>query len=172
MEYPGSKRPPAPTRPVYGPYLQFIEHNPSTRSWEGSVLVVSSYQQPPNLVFQDIQGPPVQLSPLWLDSYGGYQFWRFALNFQLDTHERPIRYNIGYPAPPLEQMAFTFWLPAAGADWHWGFHSCNGFSQSIDQSKWGGVPPLWRDVINVHDQRRLHAMVGGGDQVYTDGFFV
>lgn len=42
----------------------------------------------------------------------------------------------------------------------------------IDQSKWGGVAPLWRDVMAVHDQRRLHAMVGGGDQVYTDGFFV
>lgn len=46
-----------------------------------------------------------------------------------------------------------------------------GWAAGIDQSKWGGVAPLWRDVVRAHEQRHLHAMVGGGDQVYTDGFF-
>lgn len=51
-DYPGSKRPPPPDRAVYGPFLQFLEYNPASQGWEGSVLVVSSYQPPPSLAFQ------------------------------------------------------------------------------------------------------------------------
>lgn len=90
MDYPGSKRPPPPDRAVYGPLLQFVEYSPQAQSWEGSVLVVSSYQPPPTLTLQD-SGPPQILQPVWLDGFGGFQFWRFALSFRLDRHERPIR---------------------------------------------------------------------------------
>ena len=36
-----------------------------------------------------------------------------------------------------------------------------------DREKWG-TPHLWQDVLNEHQARPLHAMVGGGDQVYND----
>ena len=30
---------------------------------------------------------------------------------------------------------------------------------------------LWRDVLRQHAQAPLHAMVGGGDQIYNDEVF-
>ena len=48
-----------------------------------------------------------------------------------------------------------------------GFHSCNGLSVNADHEKWG-TPHLWGDVLKEHQRAPLHAMVGGGDQVYND----
>lgn len=31
-----------------------------------------------------------------------------------------------------------------------------------------GPDPLWRDVLNSHQTRPFHAMIGGGDQIYND----
>lgn len=30
---------------------------------------------------------------------------------------------------------------------------------------------LWRDVLRQHGKQALHAMVGGGDQIYNDEVF-
>lgn len=48
------------------------------------------------------------------------------------------------------------------------FHSCNGFSMSIDPHLFSGPDPLWRDALNRHQSRSFHAMIGGGDQIYND----
>lgn len=39
------------------------------------------------------------------------------------------------------------------------FYSPNDFS---------GPDPLWRDVLNSHQTRPFHVMIGGGDQIYND----
>lgn len=31
-----------------------------------------------------------------------------------------------------------------------------------------GPDPLWRDVLNHHQRRPFHVMIGGGDQIYND----
>ena len=31
-----------------------------------------------------------------------------------------------------------------------------------------GPDPLWRDVLNTHQTRPFHVMIGGGDQIYND----
>ena len=31
-----------------------------------------------------------------------------------------------------------------------------------------GPDPLWRDVLNSHQTRPFHVMIGGGDQIYND----
>ena len=31
-----------------------------------------------------------------------------------------------------------------------------------------GPDPLWRDVLNSHQSRPFHVMIGGGDQIYND----
>ncbi len=33
--------------------------------------------------------------------------------------------------------------------------------------RWG-VPHLWKDVLNRHAAGPIHALVGGGDQIYND----
>lgn len=53
---------------------------------------------------------------------------------------------------------------------HWAFHSCNGLSVNTDVKVWG-EPHLWRDVLARHQANHLHAVVGGGDQIYNDGFW-
>jgi hypothetical protein len=52
------------------------------------------------------------------------------------------------------------------------FHSCNGFSLSVDSNKFSGPDPLWRDVLNEHQTRPFHVMIGGGDQIYNDRLMV
>ena len=32
----------------------------------------------------------------------------------------------------------------------------------------GGIAPMWRDVLYCHEQRPIHVMIGGGDQLYCD----
>lgn len=65
---------------------------------------------------------------------------------------------------------YTFFVPAVLQSMHWGFHSCNGLSATTDFSKWG-QPHLWKDVLKRHKNHHLHVMVGGGDQIYNDGFW-
>ncbi|KAK5241480.1 hypothetical protein LTR40_013202, partial [Exophiala xenobiotica] len=48
------------------------------------------------------------------------------------------------------------------------FHSCNGFSLSVNPNNFSGPDPLWRDVLNTHQTRPFHVMIGGGDQIYND----
>lgn len=35
-----------------------------------------------------------------------------------------------------------------------------------------GPDPLWRDVLNSHQTRPFHVMIGGGDQIYNDAVMV
>jgi hypothetical protein len=60
-------------------------------------------------------------------------------------------------------------------EWHWGFYSCSGFTNDVEMSqqagRWGGANGLWGDVLACHQQRPLHLLVGGGDQLYNDDIF-
>ena len=62
-------------------------------------------------------------------------------------------------------------LPSRDQPWHWGFHSCSGFSLSVTQAEWGGVAPLWNDLLQQHQASPIHLVVGGGDQLYNDALF-
>lgn len=64
----------------------------------------------------------------------------------------------------------TFYVPAVVQPMRWAFHSCNGLSANTNVKVWG-EPHLWKDVMKRHSQQHLHAVVGGGDQVYNDGFW-
>jgi hypothetical protein len=48
------------------------------------------------------------------------------------------------------------------------FHSCNGFSASVNPNDLSGPDPMWRDVLNTHQSQPFHVMIGGGDQIYND----
>ncbi|KAI9172237.1 Metallophosphoesterase domain protein [Paramyrothecium foliicola] len=64
--------------------------------------------------------------------------------------------------------AMSFWVPARGEAMNMMFYSCNGFSSSVKTDEFSGPDPLWRDVLNSHQSRPFHAMIGGGDQIYND----
>lgn len=92
----------------------------------------------------------------------GVTFWRFNLEIELGPQQTRIAYRIN------RGPAIGFWVPARGETMNIMFHSCNGFSLSVEPDNFSGPDPLWRDVMNRHQRRPFHVMLGGGDQIYND----
>ena len=92
----------------------------------------------------------------------GVTFWRFNLEIELGSEQARVAYRIN------RGPAIGFWVPARGQTMNIMFHSCNGFSLSVDPNLFSGPDPLWRDVLNNHQTRPFHVMIGGGDQLYMD----
>lgn len=92
----------------------------------------------------------------------GVTFWRFNLEIELGSKQARVAYRINR-GPPI-----GFWVPARGETMNIMFHSCNGFSLSVDSKEFCGPDPMWRDVLNNHQTRPFHVMIGGGDQIYND----
>lgn len=92
----------------------------------------------------------------------GITFWRFIIEVELGQQQARIAYRIN------RGPAMTFWVPAKGESMNIMFHSCNGFSLNVNPDQFNGPDPLWRDVLNAHQIRPFHVMVGGGDQIYND----
>ncbi|KAJ8122478.1 hypothetical protein O1611_g9829 [Lasiodiplodia mahajangana] len=92
----------------------------------------------------------------------GHTFWKFNIEVELRDKQQRIAYRInGGPAT-------GFWVPARHESMNIMFHSCNGFSQRVNSDEFSGPDPMWRDVLNDHQTRPFHVMIGGGDQVYND----
>jgi len=92
----------------------------------------------------------------------GVTFWRFNIEVELRDKQQRIAYRIN------RGPATAFWVPAKGQAMNIMFYSCNGFSHDIDPNKFSGPDPMWRDVLNTHQTRPFHVMLGGGDQIYND----
>ncbi|GAB7343495.1 hypothetical protein MBLNU457_1509t1 [Dothideomycetes sp. NU457] len=92
----------------------------------------------------------------------GLTFWRFQLEIELGLSQARIAYRIN------RGPAVGFWVPGRGQTMNIMFHSCNGFSMSVDPNLFSGPDPLWRDVLTMHQSRPFHVMLGGGDQIYND----
>ncbi|PNP80026.1 hypothetical protein FNYG_06736 [Fusarium nygamai] len=92
----------------------------------------------------------------------GCTFWRFNIEVELREKQQRIAYRIN------RGPATGFWVPAQGDTMNMMFHSCNGFSMSVKPDELSGPDPMWRDVLNNHQTRPFHLMIGGGDQIYND----
>ena len=99
---------------------------------------------------------------LYVDAMRGVTFWRFNLEIELGDEQAHVAYRINNGTP------IGFWVPSRNESMNLMFHSCNGFSMSVDSNRFGGPDPLWRDVLNKHQEKPFHAMIGGGDQIYND----
>ncbi|KAK1529136.1 uncharacterized protein CCOS01_06970 [Colletotrichum costaricense] len=92
----------------------------------------------------------------------GCTFWRFNIEIELREKQQRIAYRIN------RGPAMGFWVPAVGQSMNIMFHSCNGFSASVNPDDFSGPDPMWRDVLNTHQSQPFHVMIGGGDQIYND----
>jgi hypothetical protein len=110
-----------------------------------------------NGFYEEIQG-----FRLYSDPARDVTFWRFNIEIELTDKQERVAYRIN------EGPATGFWVPAKGQSMNIMFHSCNGFSMNVDSDKFSGPDPLWRDVLNEHQTRPFHVMLGGGDQIYCD----
>ncbi|KAI1638921.1 hypothetical protein F4809DRAFT_658632 [Biscogniauxia mediterranea] len=92
----------------------------------------------------------------------GHTFWRFNIEVELRDKQQRIAYRIN------RGPTTGFWVPARNEAMNIMFHSCNGFSLSVNPDELSGPDPMWRDVLNNHQTRPFHVMIGGGDQIYND----
>lgn len=92
----------------------------------------------------------------------GCTFWRFNLEIELRETQQRIAYRIN------RGPSIGFWVPSRNESMNVMFHSCNGFSLSVNSNDFSGPDPMWRDVLNTHQTRPFHVMIGGGDQIYND----
>ncbi|EXJ88417.1 hypothetical protein A1O1_05347 [Capronia coronata CBS 617.96] len=107
--------------------------------------------------FQEVAG-----ARLYADPDRDVTFWRFNLEVELGADQQRIGYRINRGA------SIGFWVPGRGQTMNIMFHSCNGFSLSVNPDNFSGPDPMWRDVLNTHQTRPFHVMIGGGDQIYND----
>ena len=129
-------------------------------------------RQSPHITFQDKNrikgrdgekaGRYREVRAIRLHAEHGFTFWRWSLEIELGSSEHRVAYRIN------RGPALGFWVPPRGQSMNIMFHSCNGFSLSVDANKFSGPDPLWRDVLNRHQSRPFHVMIGGGDQIYND----
>lgn len=97
-----------------------------------------------------------------------YSFWRFTVHVPLTSGEQKVEYTI------KDMPTYAFKVPGMTQPWRWGFFSCNGFSSDVPEArrkKYNGIQPLWQDVLNEHQHKGLHVLIGGGDQLYFDALF-
>jgi len=141
-----------------------FESSPPITSAEGqsvSVAPVESYLSEKDGEslgrYKEVRG-----ARLYADPDRDVTFWLFKLEIQLGPEQQHIGYRINGGA------ASGFWIPAEGQSMHIMFHSCNGFSASVNSDEFSGPDPLWRDVLNAHQSSPFHVMIGGGDQIYND----
>lgn len=99
---------------------------------------------------------------LYADPDRDVTFWRFNLEVELGPGQQRIAYRLN------QGPAIGFWVPEKGQMMNIAFHSGNGFSPGVDTDRFCGPDPLWRDILNEHQTRPFHVMIGGGDQIFND----
>jgi hypothetical protein len=99
---------------------------------------------------------------LYADPGRDVTFWRFNIEVELAKKQQRVAYRLN------QGPAIGFWVPAQGQAMNVMYHSGNGFTPGVDSNKFCGPDPLWRDVLNEHQTRPFHVMIGGGDQIFND----
>lgn len=134
------------------------------KSLEGGADLPGSFTSRRKLI--GIDGEKVQkyrdIRGFRLHAERGCTFWRFNIEVELREQQQRVAYRIN------RGPAMGFWVPAQGEAMNIMFHSCNGFSSSVNPDDFTGPDPMWRDVLNTHQTKPFHVMVGGGDQIYND----
>jgi hypothetical protein len=108
-------------------------------------------------VYKEIPG-----SRLYADPGRDVTFWKFNIEVELGEKQQRVAYRLN------QGPAIGFWVPAKGQSMNIMFYSGNGFSHGADSNRFCGPDPLWRDVLNEHQTRPFHVMIGGGDQIFND----
>ncbi|KAL4881616.1 hypothetical protein BJY04DRAFT_227711 [Aspergillus karnatakaensis] len=108
-------------------------------------------------VYKEIAG-----SRLYADPGRDATFWKFNIEIELGEKQQRVAYRLN------QGPAIGFWVPPKGQSMNIMFHSGNGFSPGTDSNRFCGPDPMWRDVLNEHQTRPFHVMIGGGDQIFND----
>lgn len=114
-------------------------------------------------------------------------FWRFLLEIPVNPDPKrglKVHYALNKPGKKSGHQGqdervptdITFHIAPTGSDMRFAAYSCNGFSLGVDPEQFrgegfaSGFDPVWADLLERHEQRPFHALVGGGDQIYCDSY--
>ncbi|QIX01712.1 hypothetical protein AMS68_007229 [Peltaster fructicola] len=163
---------------VCGPLLNYrhmsAEHSESP-IWHGSVLlVVQPGQVPGELSISQGGNTGVQGHTTQNRSFTGTRLYEdskkafFQYSIEVPFLDQETTWDYSIPNMRIKaEKPLRFVVPSKHESMRIMFHSCNGFSVGTDEEEWSG-PALWNDVLRIHQERPIHVMVGGGDQIYND----
>ncbi|KAJ3016669.1 UNVERIFIED_CONTAM: hypothetical protein HDU68_012092 [Siphonaria sp. JEL0065] len=145
-----------------GPLLRFVDMKDGV--WQGTLLVMLPAGTSPK---------PIQITtgtasePVLIDSFGAQTFYRYSISLPLREKGQSVQYAVQAATKKYE---YYFHVPALSENSHFAFWSCNGFDcDQKEPEKFGGVSPLWNDLLRHHSEKPFHVQIGGGDQLYMDG---
>ncbi|KAK9451648.1 uncharacterized protein V1518DRAFT_409150 [Limtongia smithiae] len=158
----------------FGPYLRYGNIDLQKGIWYGSVLLVIDSEAAPYFQIHPTEDLAQMraIDPILIYQFQNYRFFRYNLQLTQLPDDRGQYWTYA-----ITHLGVTFTYPflVAGAretSWRFVAFSCADFSLSVkeeERRELGGVGYLWEDVLTQH--RRvggLHAMLGGGDQIYAD----
>ncbi|KAB5589360.1 hypothetical protein CTheo_7198 [Ceratobasidium theobromae] len=155
-----------------GPMLKYTRLNDDGSRWHGSVLIVlrappESGRRKPDEPSCSLNGKDSRTKVVHLFTERDRIYWRFDLEVALGDDEREVWYSIVLPGQQHDKIERSFWVPKVSQSFRIMFFSCNGFVPGAEKQVNGLA--LWNDVLRLHAKSPLHVMIGGGDQVYSDG---
>ncbi|SCV02470.1 LAME_0H01244g1_1 [Lachancea meyersii CBS 8951] len=160
---------------ICGPNLRLVGVNYAQNLYRASMLLVCRGVQCPEVSF--IRGPSNskqvgadtnnisrgQLTSTLFYVDNGIDFYRYTIEFPMESYEQLVKYTIDGEHKPH----YRFFVPSKTSNFNVMSYSCNGFSLNVDTTKFQGS--MWFDVLNKHAKTHYHVMLGGGDQIYSDG---
>lgn len=164
-----------------GPFLKLI--NCADKIWTAQLLFVHRENFHPILCIP--HDPPSSESPdgfkstvkiknrTILAEKFGYIFTTWLIVIEQD--KRGFRQDYFVKLTENDAKRLCFFVPGYAETWKWCFFSCNDISHTSGYSgyseKYGGIVPLWADLVQKHHEHRYNMMIGLGDQVYLDEVF-
>ncbi|CAE6462194.1 unnamed protein product, partial [Rhizoctonia solani] len=156
-----------------GPMLKYSRLSEDSTRWHGSVLIVLRAPSEPAARQPDeptcsMDGSNSRTNPVHLFTERDRVYWRIDLETALGEEEREVHYSIVLAGHrKQDKIERAFWVPKIGQTFRIMFFSCNGFVPGAEKQVNGLA--LWNDVLRLHEKSPLHVMIGGGDQIYSDG---
>lgn len=162
---------------VCGPILRLINVDYEKNLYRGSMLIVTKGEvAEPKVEFQvgqseeknlgsESKHPNLETGQFVATKFyseSDYSFYRYAIEIELDSVERMCKYSIDGKLEPQ----YRFFIPSQTTNFNTISVSCNGFSLSVDTTKFKGS--MWYDILRKHANVHYHVILGGGDQIYSD----
>lgn len=162
---------------ICGPILRLINMDFKEKTYEGSIMVVVrgeenfpkiTYQLGPSLPSED---EDIEVNEAFFEGKLFHKdilkddniwFYRYEIKLPMSNYEQMVKYAVDGTMEPH----YRFFVPSFTQNSNVISYSCNGFSLSVDTSKFKGS--LWYDVLKKHRYVHYHAILGGGDQIYSD----
>lgn len=164
---------------VCGPVLRLRYVDYKTDLYHGSILIVTrnkGQEGAPQIKYTTGPSyPNSESSPLrhgefeptmfYSETFEGSEIhmYRYNVVLSLTEYEQTVKYTVNGDS----KMHYRFFIPSRDTDFNVISYSCNGFSVSTNTTTFKGS--MWFDIMNKHSNVHYNVMLGGGDQIYSDG---